>query len=70
MKLGYIICTGFFILAVFIGLLQLWFSLFSIDFLIKVLISIGAIALSILLVTIVVNEYNSDKALKKDDLID
>jgi len=70
MKFGSIICTILFVLGFALAILQLWLGLFEAEFFSKMLITIGALFIVALGVTLVVHEYFSDKEMKKKGFID
>lgn len=68
MKLGLTICTGLFVLAVLLGLAQLWLAPWSPEVFIKLEMSVGALLLVAGVVLFVVKEYRDDKATRRGDL--
>ncbi len=70
MKYGSIVCTGLFVVGVFLSLAQLWFSPFESTLFWKLLITIGAFFIVALGITLVFKEYLSEKEMKKKGYID
>lgn len=70
MKIGAIICLLIFVAWVLMALLQLWFSLFSLELFWKLTVTAGALFVVVLGIALVVREYVADKKLKEDGYID
>ena len=70
MKYGSIICTTLFVIGVVLSLVQLWFSPFEAEIFTKILITLAAIFVIALGVSLVFKEYISDKEMKKKGYID
>lgn len=70
MKYGVGICLSIVVLWAVLALLQLWFSLLSVAVFSKITLSALVIAGVVLLVTLGIREYLSDKALKAKGYID
>lgn len=65
-NIGVIICTILFILPLLLILVQIWFDVFSPEFLVKLLISLGLLWIIVLVATIIATEYFTDKKQKED----
>ncbi|PPD34262.1 MAG: hypothetical protein CTY19_05280 [Methylomonas sp.] len=70
MKFGVGICLAIVVLWAGLALLQLWFSLLAIEVFIKISISAIVIIAAVLLVSLGIREYLSDKELKAKGFID
>lgn len=70
MKIGVGICLTIVVLWAGLALLQLWFSLLAIDVFIKISISAIVIIAAVLLVSLGIHEYLTDKDLKAKGFID
>jgi hypothetical protein len=70
MKFGVGICLAIVVLWSGLALLQLWFSLLAIEVFIKISISAIVIIAAVLLVSLGIREYLSDKELKAKGFID
>lgn len=70
MKYGIAICLSIVIFWGVLALLQLWFALFSADVFVKLTISAVIIAAIVLVVTLGVREYLSEKKLRQSGYID
>ena len=70
MKYGSIVCTVLFIIGVLLTLSQMWFSFFTAAVFIKTLITLIALFLIVLVVTLVSKEYFGQKEMKRKGFID
>jgi len=70
MKYGSIICTGLFVLGVALSLVQLWFAPLDPELFFKLIITITALFVVALGITLVFKEYLSEKEMKKKGFID
>jgi membrane protein CcdC involved in cytochrome C biogenesis len=70
MRTGIIICIAIGILWAVIALIQLWFTPMDGDTFMKISITLGLIFVVVLVVTLVIREYLSEKQMKKDGYID
>lgn len=70
MKYGVGICLTIVVLWAVLALLQLWFAILSVAVFSKITLSALVIAGVVLLVTLGIREYLSDKALKAKGYID
>ena len=70
MKYGSIICTILFVLGFVLSLLQMWLNLFEAELFSKLLITICALFVVALGITLVINEYFNEKEMKKKGFID
>lgn len=70
MKYGVGICLAIVVLWAVLALLQLWFAILSVAVFSKITLSALVIAGVVLLVTLGIREYLSDKALKAKGYID
>lgn len=70
MKIGVGICLTIVVLWTGLALLQLWFSLLAIDVFIKISISAIVVIAAVLLVSLGIREYLTDKDLKAKGFID
>lgn len=70
MKIGVGICLAIVVLWAGLALLQLWFSLLAIEVFIKISISAIVVIAAVLLVSLGIREYLSDKDLKAKGFID
>lgn len=70
MKFGITICLIIVVLWTALALLQLWFTLLATDIFAKITISAVVIIAAVLLVTLGIREYLSDKQLKAKGFID
>lgn len=70
MKIGVGICLAIVVLWAGVALLQLWFSWLAIDVFIKISISAIVIIAAVLLVSLGIREYLTDKDLKAKGFID
>ena len=70
MKFGVGICLAIVVLWAGLALLQLWFSLLAIEVFIKISISAIVIIAAVLLVSLGIREYLTDKDLKAKGFID
>ncbi len=68
MKLGITVCAGLFVLAIVLGLAQLWFAPFSADVFAKVEMSVGALLLIACVVWFAVKEYRDDEETRSGKL--
>ncbi|MGQ2386268.1 hypothetical protein [Acinetobacter ursingii] len=70
MKYGVI--SGLFISILWsvLAILQLWFSILDIDVFLKLTVTAGILLVIIVIVTLVIREYLSDKQLKKEGFLD
>ncbi len=69
-KIGVTICLGVAVLWSIMALLQLWTPVFSADIFIKLTISAAVIVAIVLVVTLAMREYLSNKELKSKGFID
>lgn len=70
MKTNTTIAVVLFVCAVSVGLLQLWFSLFSLQLFIKVEMTLGALLVVVLVLAFVMNESKESKSLRSGDRAD
>ncbi|MCX7089746.1 MAG: hypothetical protein NTV00_17050 [Methylococcales bacterium] len=70
MKIGAIICSAIAVIWVLLALLQLWFSLFSLDIFIKLSVSAALLFVIVLVLSLVIREYISDKKMKENGFLD
>lgn len=70
MKYGFIICTLLFVAGVVLCLVQLWFSPMEAALFMKLLLTIGALLVVALVITLVAREYLGEKDMKKNGYID
>jgi hypothetical protein len=70
MKVGAIICLCIFVAWVILALLELWFSILSLEVFWKLTITAGALFIVVLGVALVLREYVEEKKLKDDGYID
>jgi len=70
MKYGSIVCSGIFVLAVILSLVQMWFVPMEWALFWKILITLGAFFVVALAITLVFKEYLSEKEMKKKGYID
>lgn len=59
-----------FIGAIVIGVLQLWFNLWSVELFTKIELTLGALACILIVVWFVVKEYREDKANRSGNHLD
>lgn len=70
MKYGVISALFISILWSILAILQLWFSILNTDVFVKLTVTAGILLVIIVIVTLVIREYLSDKQLKKDGFLD
>ena len=70
MKYGVISALFISILWSVLAILQLWFSILDTDVFVKLTVTAGILLVIIMIVTLVIREYLSDKQLKKDGFLD
>lgn len=70
MKYGVISALFISILWSILAILQLWFSILDTDVFVKLTVTAGILLVIIVIVTLVIREYLSDKQLKKDGFLD
>lgn len=70
MKLGVIAGLVIGLGWVFLALVQLWFSPLSNELFFKLSVTAGVLLVAVVVVTLVVREYLSEKKLKQDGFID
>ena len=70
MKYGVISALFISILWSVLAILQLWFSILETDVFVKLTVTTGILLVIIVIVTLVIREYLSDKQLKKDGFLD
>ena len=70
MKYGVISALFISILWSVLAILQLWFSILDTDVFMKLTVTAGILLVIIVIVTLVIREYLSDKQLKKDGFLD
>lgn len=70
MKIGVIIGLGLFTAWALLALVQLWFAPLSAEVFIKLSISAAILETVVVIVTLVVREYRSEKALKSKGYLD
>ncbi|HCK29381.1 hypothetical protein [Acinetobacter ursingii] len=70
MKYGVISALFISILWSVLAILQLWFSILDIDVFLKLTVTAGILLVIIVIVTLVIREYLSDKQLKKEGFLD
>ena len=70
MRTGSIICLIIFIFGAFLALIQLWFSPIDSAIFSKLIVTLGVIFVVVLGITLVRNEYISNKEMKDDGFID
>ena len=70
MKYGVISALFISILWSILSILQLWFSILNTDVFVKLTVTAGILLVIIVIVTLVIREYLSDKQLKKDGFLD
>lgn len=70
MKYGVICALFISILWSVLAILQLWFSILDTDVFVKLTVTAGILLVIIMIVTLVIREYLSDKQLKKDGFLD
>lgn len=70
MKYGVISALFISILWSVLAILQLWFSILDTDVFVKLTVTAGILLVIIVIVTLVIREYLSDKQLKKDGFLD
>lgn len=70
MKIGVLIGLSLFVAWAALALIQLWFQPMTAEIFIKLSISAGVVETVVLIVTLVVREYRSDKELKSKGYID
>jgi hypothetical protein len=70
MKTGIFLGAGLFVAAVLLGVVQLWFPVLTSNTFIKVELTLGAAFLVVVIVCIVIREYNEDKANRKGNRLD
>jgi hypothetical protein len=69
MKIGIIACLTITIFWVFLAISQLWFDVVSADIFFKLSLTAGILVAVILLVTLGIREYLSEKEMKSKDFI-
>jgi hypothetical protein len=65
MKLDTMICLGLFVLAMSLGIAQLWFAPLRPDTFIKVELTLGIILATVLVVSFVRREYKEDRRIRR-----
>lgn len=70
MKIGVLIGLSLFVAWAALALIQLWFQPMTAEIFIKLSITAGVVETVILIVTLVIREYRSDKELKSKGYID
>ncbi len=69
MKIGIIACLTITIFLVFLAISQLWFDVVSADIFFKLSLTAGILVAVILLVTLGIREYLSEKEMRSKDFI-
>jgi len=62
MKIGIFTGSGLFVAAVLLAVVQLWFTAWKPDTFLKIELTLGAAFLVVVVICIVIREYNEDKA--------
>jgi protein-S-isoprenylcysteine O-methyltransferase Ste14 len=70
MKTGIFLGAGLFVAAVLLGVVQLWFPALTSDTFTKIELTLGAAFIVVVIVCIVIREYNEDKANRKGNRLD
>jgi hypothetical protein len=70
MKIGISIGCGLFVIGVLLGIIQLWFAPWSIQFFVKLEMTIGALFLIVCVIWFVTKEYREDKTNRSGDKLD
>ncbi|WP_395669757.1 hypothetical protein [Rhodoferax sp.] len=70
MKIGMITCLSIAIAWVFLAIAQLWFQIVSSDVFLKLSATAGLVVAIVLVVTLAIREYLTDKEMKSKGFID
>jgi hypothetical protein len=70
MKIGIIACLSITIAWVFLAIAQLWFQIVSSDVFLKLSTTAGLVVVIVLVVTLAIREYLTDKEMKSKGFID
>jgi phosphotransferase system glucose/maltose/N-acetylglucosamine-specific IIC component len=70
MKTGISIGSVLFVVAVLIGVVQLWFTPWRPDIFLKLELTVGAAFLIVVVICFVIKEFNEDKANRDGDHLD
>jgi hypothetical protein len=70
MKKGVSLGVGLFVIGVLIGIIQLWFELWSMNTFIKLEMTLGALILIVCVIFFVAKEYKDNKTNRNGDHLD
>jgi len=70
MKTSTAIAVVLFVCAVLLGLIQLWFTPWSVQFFVKLEMTLGALLVVVLVLAFILNESKESKSLRSGDRVD